>query len=202
MHVNSVDYNPKFDQIMISVHEFNEVWIIDHSTTTAEARSHAGGRCGKGGDLLYRWGNPRVYRSGSNADQRLFAQHRAHWIADGLPGAGHMLVFNNGNGRPDGAYSTVDEIVLPVNSQGLYEKEEYVAFGPERANWSYSAPDPSSFFSMMISGAHRLPNGNTFICSGNQAILFEVTPAGETVWRYKLVGGGLDFGTWRHASAR
>ncbi len=191
MHVNSVAYNAKLDQIMISVHEFNEVWVIDHTTTTAEAKSHQGGRSGKGGDLLYRWGNPRVYRSGSNVDQRLFAQHCAHWIDDGLPGAGNMLVFNNGNQRPDGAYSSVDEIELPLNNQGLYDKDEYLAFAPERAKWSYTAPDKSSFFSMLISGAQRLANGNTLICSGNQGILFEVTPDNEIVWQFKYPGAGF-----------
>ena len=51
-------------------------------------------------------------------DQRLFAQHNAHWIPAGLPGEGHMLVFNNGSGRPGGDSSSVDEIVLPVDAQG------------------------------------------------------------------------------------
>lgn len=191
LHVNSIAYNPKLDQIMISVHEFSEVWVIDHSTTTAESASREGGRSGKGGDLLYRWGNPRAYRSGSNADQRLFLQHCAHWIADGLPGAGNMLVFNNGQGRPDGVYSSVDEVQLPLNAEGQYEKEEFVAFGPERAAWSYAAADKSSFFSMLISGAQRLPNGNTFICSGNQGLLFEVTPHNEIVWQYRYPGSGM-----------
>ena len=77
---------PALDQIVISVHEFSEFWIIDHSTTTAEAAGHTGGRSGKGGDLLYRWGNPRVYRAGTKADQTLFAQHNAQWIPPGLPG--------------------------------------------------------------------------------------------------------------------
>ena len=35
MHTNSIDYNEKFDQIVISVLYFNEIWVIDHSTTTA-----------------------------------------------------------------------------------------------------------------------------------------------------------------------
>src|SRR5204862_6845568 len=95
-HVNAVAYNPDLDQIVLSVHAFSEIWIIDHSTTTAEAASHTGGRSGKGGDLLYRWGNPRAYRAGTVKDQRLFAQHNAHWIPKGYPGAGHLLVFNNG----------------------------------------------------------------------------------------------------------
>jgi hypothetical protein len=197
MHVNSVDYNTELDQIMLSVHSFHEVWVIDHSTTSEQAASHQGGRSGKGGDLLYRWGNPRAYRNGTRLEQRLFAQHDAHWIPQGLPGAGHMLVFNNGSNRPDGNYSSVDEVVLPVDAHGNYAREEYLPFGPERAAWSYSAPDKSSFFSMLISGAHRLPNGNTFICSGIPGILFEVTPEKEVVWEYhhpnKMGGNPIPF---------
>lgn len=53
-HMNSIDYNPQLDQIALSVRGNSEVWIIDHSTTTAESGSHSGGTRGKGGDLLYR----------------------------------------------------------------------------------------------------------------------------------------------------
>jgi hypothetical protein len=190
MHVNFVAYNAKLDQIMLSVHEFSEVWIIDHSTTTAEAAAHAGGKYGHGGDLLYRWGNPQAYRYGDADSQRLFAQHHAHWIPEGYPGAGNMLVFNNGAGRPDGAYSSVDQIELPVNEHGEYTRRSDSAYSPGYASWSYTADDKKSFFSMLISSARRLPNGNTLICSGNQARLFEVTPEAETVWEYQHPGGG------------
>jgi hypothetical protein len=192
-HVNSVDYNAELDQIVISVHEFSEIWIIDHSTTTAEAAGHTGGRSGKGGDLLYRWGNPRVYRAGTKEDQKLFAQHNAQWIRRGLPGEGHLLVFNNGGHRPDGNYSSVDEIVLPpVDDKGRYEHAPGKAFGPEAAIWSYSAPEKSDFNAFFISGAQRLPNGNTFICSGPNGTLFEVTPDKEMVWKYvNPVKGGF-----------
>jgi hypothetical protein len=183
-HVNSVAYNPHFDQLMISVHEFSEVWTIDHSTTTAEAASHSGGRSGKGGDLLYRWGNPAAYRAGTPADQRLFAQHHAQWIEKGLPGEGHLLLFNNGNGRPEGVYSTVDEIVLPVDAEGRYHREPGKKFGPEAAVWSFAAPNKTEFYSNFISGTQRLPNGNTLICAGASGILFEVTPEKEVVWHY------------------
>jgi hypothetical protein len=183
-HVNSIDYNPELDQIVISIHEFSEIWIVDHGTTTAEAASHEGGKQGKGGDLLYRWGNPRVYRAGKTADQRLFAQHNAQWIRPGLPGAGHLMVFNNGNHRQDGDYSSVDEIVLPVDAQGRYERKEGAAFGPEKAEWSYTAPNKSEFYSFFISGAQRLKNGNTLICSGSNGTVFEVTPEKEVVWKY------------------
>src|SRR5262249_18013735 len=59
-HFNGVAYNPDLDQIAVSVWKFSEFWVIDHGTTTAEAAGHKGGRQGKGGDLLYRWGNPRA----------------------------------------------------------------------------------------------------------------------------------------------
>lgn len=184
MHTNAVAYNPELDQIVLSIHGFSEVWIIDHGTTTEEAASHTGGRRGKGGDLLYRWGNPRAYRCGINTDQRLFSQHSAHWIPNGLPGAGNLLVFNNGNRRPDGNYSTVDELVLPLQSDGTYAHETGSPYGPEKAEWSYAAPNKQEFFSMLISGAQRLPNGDTLICSGITGTVFEVSADDEVVWKY------------------
>ncbi len=184
LHINAVSYNAELDQIMLSVFEFSEMWIIDHSTTTAEAASHKGGKSGKGGDILYRWGNPRAYRAGSIKDQKLFGQHNTHWIAKGLPGEGHVLIFNNGARRTGGAYSTVDEIVLPVDAKGNYESTAGKAFGPDKVVWSYVAPKRIDFYAPFISGAQRLPNGNTLICSGTNGTVFEVTPKNETVWKY------------------
>jgi hypothetical protein len=192
-HANAVAYNADLDQIVISIHSFSEIWIIDHSTTTKEAASHTGGKYGKGGDLLYRWGNPQAYRNGSNADQRLFKQHNAHWIPKGFPGEGRMLIFNNGENRPDGRYSSVDEIILPVNKDGTYERKTGLAYGPSKAEWSYSAPNKSDFFANFISGAHRLPNGNTLVCSGPDGTVFEVTSEKEIVWKFvnPSRGGGM-----------
>jgi cell division protein ZapA (FtsZ GTPase activity inhibitor) len=181
-HANAVSYNAKLDQVMISPREFSELWIIDHSTTTAEAAGHKGGHHGKGGDLLYRWGNPQAYRAGTDADRRLFSQHDPHWIPEGLPGAGHLLVFNNGGGRPDGNYSSVDEVVLPVDSEGNYNREPGKAFGPDKAVWSYSKKE--EFFAPLMAGAQRLPNGNTLISTGFAGTAFEVTPEGEKVWDF------------------
>ena len=138
-HFNGLSYNADLDQIMMSVHGFSEFWIIDHSTTKAEAASHEGGKYGKGGDLLYRWGNPQNYGAGKATDQQLFGQHNAHWIPKGLAGAGHVLVFNNGLGRKDGNYSSVDEIVLPVDAKGHYPVKAGTAYGPEKAVWVYTA---------------------------------------------------------------
>ena len=94
-HTNAVDYNPELDQIILSVPTFDEVWVIDHSTTTQEAAGRTGGRSGKGGDLLYRWGNPQAYGRGTAEDQLLGFQHDARWIPQGRPGAGHITVFSN-----------------------------------------------------------------------------------------------------------
>ena len=194
-------YNAELDQIMLSVYEFNEIWIIDHSTSTAEAAAHQGGRYGRGGDLLYRWGNPRAYRAGAVKDQKLFGQHNSHWIDKGLPGEGHVLIFNNGLQRTGGAHSTVDEIVLPVTKQGRYDQAPGKAFGPDRAAWSYVAPRRIDFYAPFISGAQRLRNGNTLICSGTNGTVFEVTAKGEIVWKYvnpdrgsPSPGGGVPFG--------
>jgi hypothetical protein len=190
-HFNSVAYNAALDQILISVHSFSELWIIDHSTTTAEAGSSQGGRYGKGGDLLYRCGNPRAYRSGTNVDQRFFRQHNAYWIEKGLPGEGHVLIFNNGLKRPDGQYSSVDELVLPASPDGTYEREPDLPFTPPELVWTYTAPAKTDFFDPFISGAQRLPNGNTLICSGTKSIVFEVTPDKETVWRFSNPNTGV-----------
>jgi hypothetical protein len=138
-HFNGVAYNPDLDQIAVSVWTFSEFWIIDHGTMTSQAASHTGGRGGRGGDLLYRWGNPRAYRAGTKADRKLFSQHNAHWIPRGLPGAGHLLLFNNGGERADGSYSSVDELVLPADSQGRYTRQPGKAYGPDQPVWSYKS---------------------------------------------------------------
>ncbi len=182
-HTNGISYNPELDQIALSVLGFNEVWIIDHSTTTEEAASHEGGKSGEGGDLLYRWGNPMAYALGTPEDQQLFAQHDATWVKRSDGGWG-LVIFNNGRGRPDGDYSSVDEIVLPIDRQGNYTREPDSAFGPVEPAWSYSASEKDEFYSGHISGAQRLPNGNTLICAGTTGTLFEVTGDGETVWKY------------------
>ncbi len=183
-HINAVDYNEQFDQILLSVPRFSEVWVIDHSTTTEEAAGHSGGNSGKGGDILYRWGNPQAYRAGDAANRRLFSQHDAQWIESGLPGQGNILIFNNGNGRPGGAYSSVDEFTPPVDASGNYALTSGTAYGPEEQTWIYTADNPTDFFSGYISGAQRLPNGNTLICDGAHGTFFEVTSEGEVVWKY------------------
>ena len=184
LHTNAVNYNAALDQIVMSVPRFNEIWVIDHSTTTEEAAGHTGGRWGRGGDLLYRWGNPRAYGRGDEAAQRLGYQHDVRWVPAGMPGAGHLTLFNNNVKNPDGDYSAVFELAPPTDDVGRYVVPDAGPLGPEEPIWMYVAPNRTQFFSRRISGTHRLATGHTFITSGRPGRLFEVTPKGQIVWEY------------------
>jgi hypothetical protein len=184
LHANAIDYHPQFDQIVFSSRSMNEFYVIDHSTTTQEAAGHTGGNSGKGGDILYRWGNPQVYDRGDTADQYYYVIHGANWIDDGLPGAGNILTFNNGD-RPGYAddYSTVAEIVPPVDEFGHYTIGPVGPFGPDAPVWTHGGPG-GYYGSPRQCGAFRLPNGNTLISLSEGGFIFEVTEAGVTVWEY------------------
>ncbi len=182
MHTNSVAYEPRRDEIAVCVWGYDEIWILDHGTTTQEAASHEGGRRGKGGDLLYRWGNPQAYRRGSTKERRLFGPHDARFVAEGCPGAGGLTIFNNGQGRPGGDESSVLEIRPPLDSAGRYAIEAGRPFGPETPAWEYAAG--GSFRAEYLSGAQRLPNGDTLVTDGQAGRIFEVTAAGEVVWEF------------------
>ncbi|HEU5323638.1 MAG TPA: aryl-sulfate sulfotransferase, partial [Methylomirabilota bacterium] len=148
LHVNAVVHHPRLQQIALSVPMLGEIWIIDRATTTAEA-------AGPAGDLLYRWGNPASYgRGGDGAGvQRFFYQHDVRWIPDGWEGAGNLTVFNNGRGRPDGAWSSVDEWTPPLGADGRYALDGG-RFGPAGLARQYRVPD--SLYAPFVSGAHRL----------------------------------------------
>ncbi len=181
-HTNAIAYNADLDQIVLSPRTFSEIWIIDHSTTTAEAASSSGGAAGSGGDLLYRWGNPVTYGAGGEPDRELWFQHNPRWIEAGKPGAGNLLIFDNGDPvlRP---YTRVIEVETPVQPDGTYPLMG-AAFGPLDPAWAYE--DPKNFFASFISGADRLEDGRTLICNGPAGFLFEIDAAGQTGWTYTM----------------
>lgn len=113
----------------------------------------------------------------------LFNPHDAHWIPAGLPGGGHVLLFNNGMAKSEQDFSSADEIELPLLPDGTYLLEDGKPFGPADLTWTFE--DPGRLFSPRISGAQRLPNGHTLICSGTQHMLLEVTPDAKIVWMYR-----------------
>lgn len=184
IHLNSISYEPIHDRIILSSRNLSEIWVIDHSTSTQEAAGHTGGNSGRGGDLLFRWGNPRFYDRGTLEDQILFGQHDAKFIEQGLEDEGKIMLFNNGQGRPDGNYSSVEIIDPPydINDEFVIIGEQ--AFGPIDSDWIFTNDPLDAFYSSRISGAQRLPNGNTLICEGIKGRFFEIDYFGNLVWEY------------------
>ncbi len=182
LHINSIDYNESLNQIILSSKNLNEIYIIDHSTTSEEAASHTGGIYGKGGDFLYRWGNPEAYDFGGIDDKKLFGQHYAHWIPENVNDAGKIMIFNNGGSRE---YSSLDIINPELSAPGVYSFDQIDGFSPNASEWSYVDPtDPELFYSHILSSGQRLPNGNTLICAGESGHFFEVDQNNNTVWEY------------------
>ncbi len=177
MHANGIDYDAQKDIIYVSVNFFSEVWVIDHSTTTAQAATNNGGTYGKGGDLLYRFGNPEAYNN--LAGERLFFKnHFPNLLEDGKPGEGNLLIYVNTGGEN-------------INQSTVYELEMPTSFSltPNTNNepniiWDYT---DTALFNEKISGAVRLSNGNTLICEGDFGY-WEVTPNKEIVWKYTKEG--------------
>ncbi len=176
-HCNKISYNQQFDQIVLSCRHMDEIYVIDHSTTTEEAAGHIGGSQGKGGDILYRWGNPQNYDRGTSDDQILDAQHGILWIPEGYPGEGNFLVYNNIH-RRNPMRSAVLEFDCIADENGHYPIENGQPFGPDTYLWIYEA----DFFSATQSGAYRLPNGNTLVTVTTEFDFFEVDLNGEIQW--------------------
>ncbi len=179
IHLNSIDYNSTLDQILLSSRTLDEIWIIDHSTTSEEAASHTGGNGGKGGDLLYRWGNSLTYNIATNT--QFYGQHNAQWIKEGLPYENQIMVFNNGNGRPGGNYSTIEIINPPLNG---YNYNASLPYLPEAPSWIYNAGNPNNFYAALTSGCQQLSNGNVLFCQGPKGTFREITNSGTTIWVY------------------
>ncbi len=186
MHSNAIDFDPINNQILLSVPNFHEIWIIDHSTSTEQAASDRGGLSQRGGDLMYRWGNPAAYASGDAEDQDLFYQHDAHFIRDFVspidPNYGKIALFNN---RVGSDYSTVN-ILDPkfdmydwafIQGGNLYEPQ---AFDLEKVH----PIDSSLMWSTGLSSVQLLPNSNLLICVGRFGYSYEMTPDNEIVWEY------------------
>lgn len=175
MHCNSISYNPLLSQIMLSSRNRCELYIIDNSTTIDEASSHSGGIYGKGGDFLYRWGNPQNYNRGNVDDQILKGQHSVIWIPDNFQGQGNILLFNNFHSND---YSTVLEIIAPIDQSGSYYIDQINAFEPSNYYWIYTL----DHLAPVRGGVWRLPNGNTIITTYTQ--LFEIGLNNNIEWNY------------------
>nr|WP_297785571.1 aryl-sulfate sulfotransferase [uncultured Allomuricauda sp.] len=177
MHANGLDYLPEQDIIALSINFFSEVWIIDHSTTTEEAKTDEGGQFNRGGDLLYRFGNQKVFGD-ANASHIFDFNHHPTFIRN--EGNTNLLIFNN---NEIAQRSSAMEFSLPeINGSTSIGSNPTL-------NFEFT---DDSLFHPRISGAYRLPNGNTLICEGDFGY-WEVTDQGEIVWKYQ--GQGTSF--WR-----
>jgi Arylsulfotransferase (ASST) len=176
---DSGDARFKPDNIITSSRSANLITIIDRQT----------------GHIVYKVGPD--YSSSTPEGQKLgqiIGQHHAHMIPRGLPGEGHILLFDNGGlaGYPIAVrgYSRVIEF-NPVTLEKVWEYEDqsgsiFIPYGEDRM-----------FFSYFISGAQRLPNGNTLITEGSVGRLIEVTPRNEVVWEYSMWGEGPIYRAYR-----
>jgi len=175
MHINGFDYDEDKDIIYLSVNHYSEIWVIDHSTTSEEATGTTGGAYGKGGDLLYRFGNPTAYNN-TFGERSFYNNHFPNLIENGEPGNGNVLIYMNGNNI---FQSSVFEFEMPT----LFNLTPNANNEPTLV-WSYTNPD---LFNGKVSGANRLSNGNTLICEGDYGY-WEVTPNGEIAWKYNGTG--------------
>ncbi|MGA0434509.1 MAG: aryl-sulfate sulfotransferase [Flavobacteriales bacterium] len=177
LHMNSIDYHPGLNQIMVSVPTFDEIWIINKNAPE--------------NGLVWRWGNPEAFGMGTSEDQQLHYQHAATWLDapyhQGSPDFGKIGVFNNRNPGQTGPYSSVHLINPAWNEANeMYTTIENGSYAPEEFDWTWTAPTPTDFFSSGLSNFERLPNGNNLVLGGRTGEIFEFTPSGDTAWYYRV----------------
>lgn len=121
----------------------------------------------------------------------IIGQHHAHMIPRGLPGEGNILVFDNGGWA---GYGNPNPCSPKGEKNAIRDYSRVLEFDPTTLKivWQYTAKeagfvvptDSNRFYSPFISGAQRLPNGNTLITEGSGGRLIEVTAEHEIVWEY------------------
>jgi gluconolactonase len=217
LHCNSLDYNPQLGHIVTNSVQ-GEFYVIDHDGTfiPGDPQASINLAAGEAGDFLYRFGDPARYEQGgppsiledwtkcANGHKQIGGAHDVQWIDEGLPGAGHFMIFNNGQymfERTNQSY--VFEINGFLNANGHdtgdyvnppdagYTKVEFHhdTHKPDKliSNqivWEYHSKSNQGFFSHIGAGAQRLPNGNTLICSDTEGHFFELTSEAKLVWEY------------------
>lgn len=166
LHVNSmapIPENKWYDQgderfkpgnIILNARNINTVYIIDKQSR----------------EIV--WEGTHNYNGGMSHS------HEPEMIEKGLPGAGNILLFDNGLFTTNRVHTGQTYIVElnPVTNEvvWVYETEGYANI---------------KFFSKTMGSQKRLPNGNTFIAEDNTGRLFQVKPDKTIVWEYVNRGG-------------
>ena len=187
VHTNSISYlgpNKWYDMGDERFHPDNIIWDGRQTNNIAIIDK-------KTGKLVWQVGPDYTATEALRKLGQIIGQHHAHMIPRGLPGEGNILVFDNGGwagyGAPNPGAPTGQN-----NARRDYSR--VVEFDPITLEvvWHYTAREAGhavpfnsyNFYSGYISGAQRLPNGNTLICEGAGGRLIEVTREYETVWEY------------------
>lgn len=188
MHINSMSVlgpNKWYDAGDERFHPDNIIWDAREANIIAITSK-------KTGDIVWKIGPDFTKTKELRAIRQIIGQHHAHMISNGLPGAGNILVFDNGGwagyGYPsrtskDGTKADIRDHsrVLEINPVTL---ELVWEFTSENRYAMSGLVAKSYFYSPLISSAQRLPNGNTMITEGCSCRIFEVTPEKEVVWEF------------------
>lgn len=183
LHINSVDLDEENDLLLLSCNAIDEIVVLDHSTTVEEAASSSGGQYGKGGDLLYRIGNPGNYDERDNFDQLFFAQHDARWMhsEDRLLS---FSLFNNGLRNGSTNYSSAELYKLDYKPNDLN-----IDFNAIRPNtnlepiWSYNSEGMQGLYSKRMSSVRQL-DSHWLVCSSDNGRIIELNQGGDILWEY------------------
>jgi hypothetical protein len=176
MHINSAFYIEELDQIVMTSYHYSELWVIDHSTTTEEAAGSTGGRYGRGGELLYRWGNPWVYGHEDTDQFQLSAVHDPKWV----PETRTFIMFDNNvadNRRDlDGGNSRLVEIAPPIQPDGSYAMDGD-AYGPSQPVMAADLGVAAS----SVGTAQRVADANTLSCDCTASEVIWIDASGQVV---------------------
>jgi hypothetical protein len=175
LHMNSAHYvgpNKWFDQ--------GDTRFAPNKVIFSSRESSVIAIVGRDGKIVWRLGPDFNESRELRAIRQIIGQHHVHLIPKGLPGAGNLLVFDNGGSSGYGAASGT-----APDGRGIYARagSRVLEINPVTLEvvWSYAK---AGFFSTNISSAQRLPNGNTLVDAGAPGRMFEVTRDGAIVWEY------------------
>ena len=182
-------FNPQ--NIIMDSRECNIMFIVSHET----------------GEIVWQVGPDFTKTPELRIFGTIVGPHHTHMIPKGLPGEGHIMVYDNGGWAGYGAPNQFSKTGLKVSRR---DGSRVVEFDPTTLEivWECKGEEIGAtdapftthyFYSPLTSDAQRLPNGNTFICEGTSGRFMEFTPDNELVWEYNYprLGSGLIYRAYR-----